>query len=239
MTKPQNRAGDENVTVRELTDEEKAARAAKHLAALKALGLGLESVEGVLQKISSKSPKPQQESPRRDYFGPNAQSPPSPGKGKGKAQFAESPDALDEHVPTPSPRLEGSTTPVPTKSPNPGLALTRTERIDTDDEDEESDTDRSPSRPARKPSPPAAKRGNSMSVMRQLFKRQGSVSADSDPRGRNFHPAGSSRGSSPERSIRFAAADRPARELLPGAGSRPLPVVGGSMSARKTTGASK
>ena len=67
--------GGEEITVRELTQVEKDARAAKHVAALKALGHPIDAVEGSLAKLGKSISKES-----GDYF-----SPAGPGKGKGKA----------------------------------------------------------------------------------------------------------------------------------------------------------
>ncbi|KAI5481360.1 Cation/H+ exchanger [Pseudohyphozyma bogoriensis] len=230
----EGKAGEE-ATVRELTDNEKAQRAAKHLAALKALKL-----DGIEQEILKLT---RSRSNEEDYFGPQKK---DKGKGKakaGKSSATSSPAASPLAspalaVPTPSPQPSPLGENPPQKPKNPGLSLhhSRTIRV-SDDEDEASDEEEASEEerpvPSRRPSPP--RRGTSINVMRQLFKRQTSTSP-SPSRGRSDEVDGNdSRNTSPDRSrgIRFAAVDRPAREGSGVSTGRPLPIVGAGISARK------
>lgn len=185
----------EEISVRGLTEEEKTARAARHLAALKALGKPIEVIEAELSKITKQF--------SAEYDAVRHPDRPSTSKDKGKGTPRTSSDAL---FPPAAPA-----SPPPTAAPakSPGLSLTRTERIDEDDDDPTP----SPSLPRPAPRPRANSRVRTMTE--RLFKRSNSVS----------------RSPSPSRNIRFAEADRPARD---GAREgRPLPVVGASLAIRR------
>lgn len=191
----------EEISVRNLNEEEKVARAARHLAALKALGKPLEVVEAELSKLSERVSS--------EFEAIRHPDGPPTSKDKGKGTPGKSPEAPTSPAAPSSPRPSPTTA---TASKSPGLALTRTERI-ADDDDEPTPSP-STSQPPRPP-PPTHTNSRVRAMTTRLFGRSSSTS----------------RSPSPSRSIRFAEADRPAREGV--REGRAMPVVGASLAIRR------
>lgn len=252
---------DGSVDVRELTDDEKRARAARHLAALKALGSPIESIENELTKLRL-GRKPSKESV------------------KGKSSAEQQPVASTSR-PTASPRLDRSDSSSPARVTRSGVALERTDRIEpTSDDDDEGDNrqpvtrlpstrlttgsssatqgpnprDSSPARPSG-----PARTNSALQTMRSMFGRSSSQSRTQDKPVRDRNEKGWTTGQGdvdedpsaeqaaseaveeqpatvaqgPGQSIRFADVDRPTREGVTGTG-RTAPSLGSSLSMRRT-----
>ncbi|KAK4702140.1 sodium/hydrogen antiporter, partial [Phenoliferia sp. Uapishka_3] len=225
-------------TVREMTDEEKAAKAAKHLTALQSLGHPVEAIEAQLAKLTKSTSKDS-----GDYFS-------AKGKGKGRAsspmeRSARSPpvDSGPSKGPSESPAIEeGEEEPEeivrPPRTTGLGLELTRTMRPDEDDEDASSEEEDGRARPSTPKKPPAAVvrrpspvRNNMSYAVRHLFKRSESKSGD-HRRGTPASYSDNELSRTATSGIRFATPDRPTRDGNTGTG-RALPVVGSSLSVRR------
>lgn len=226
--------GDDDIDVRDMTPAESEARAARHIAALKALGKPLEVVEAELLKLkkSISNPHEQDYSPRPTLKGKERTISPPDTSPRGA-----SPEASTSHA-------RGETTPPNTRPSNPGLSLTRTDRVEQDEDEWENEDTPTPASPSTSPltarstlgaRPLPPPRANSkVRAMRQLLfhrdkspERRGRQGTDSN-RG--------SRGSSPARSIRFAEGVRPDRDSMTGnfgSTGRTLPVVGSGLGMRR------
>jgi hypothetical protein len=208
--------GDDDIEVRDLTPEEKAVRAARHLKALKALGQPVSAIEAELVKLVHSSSRKSTELGR------------SKGKGKEVAPTVDTPSTTAE---------PSASTSAPTPGTDRGLGLTRTTRVEADDdgewENESSAPYVRPTLPSGRPAPPP--RANSrVRAMRQMLFRRTSKSPERE-RGRVAAPtsADGSRSSSPSRSIRFAERDRPARDPNSVTTGGAFPVVGSGLSIRR------
>lgn len=205
---------DGTVEVRELTEAEKRARAARHLAALKALGSPIESVEAELAKLSG--PKETTTEPSPKPVASTSKSPsrgratPASGGGGGGVALERTdriePSSDDEEIPTTPTVLPPSARSTPASTP--------------------------------RPSPPL--RSNSaMQAMRHMFIRSTSTSRSPDPARAPSRFVEEPEVldedeelAAPSNTIRFADMDRPSREGSTGTG-RPLPVVGGGLALRR------
>ncbi|GAA5959101.1 hypothetical protein JCM21900_002559 [Sporobolomyces salmonicolor] len=252
--------GDGSTDVREMTPEEKRARAKKHLAALRALGHPAEMLEAEFAKLAKIRSIEQDASPR--LLGASPREPvASTSRGPGIAEEAQTPPVGPSSprvfTRSPSPRsLSRSQSRSPSRSPSrppspaPGsikpplsLALTRTDRIDpsSDEEDAEAedavDSSRTlPPRDLARPMP-ARQSSSAIQAVRELFRPR----AADRPAGPASTPAASRQrlseasagGGSVAPSIRFAAIDRPSREGTSSGTGRPLPVVGSGLGVRR------
>lgn len=211
--------GDEDIEVREMSAEEREARAATHLAALKKLGRPIEKVEAELIKLTRSRSKESDSDSNSN----------SSKKGKGKESDSR------------TPRTDS---PPPVRSAGTGLALTRTSRVvEDDEEDEEEDEDwQDDETPAPSPStsrPITLPRANSrVRAMRDAIFHPHRT-PDRTNRGRldAIDSSNNSRSSSPGRaSIRFAV---PTRNEIPSTsgsnGGRAFPAVGGLGIKRELT----
>lgn len=182
---------DGTIKVRELTGQEKERRAAKHLAALYALGHPLEAVQDKLQELMKQTSRESDLEPQRaaatpgtprkegeDYFGqPIEGYDKGKDKGKGKAEAGTTTRSAPSSAPSSVPPSRAASR---TPSPEPrfrktGLSLERTDRVyggSDDDEADGSDGTRSDhdearrSRPGRSssstsPRPPPTRAGSS------------------------------------------------------------------------------
>lgn len=250
---------DGQVSVRDLTPEEKHARAKRHLSALAGLGHSTEALEAEFAKIFHVSKQRQDDSPRN----------PVASGSRSKSNKSQSTNKRDSssvpstpRVETPTPRIDEapeeeekeagsrprsrSRTPSPAPRPATGFALTRTERIDPVSDDEEAAVEAEEAQeqprslpPSSRP-PPRRQNSSAMSVVRDLFrgKDKDNSSASSTPRGSIDGPR-PSLPAEPETdtsgpSIRFAKVDRPTREGGGTGSGRPLPVVGSGLNVRRT-----
>ncbi|GAA6037492.1 hypothetical protein JCM8097_008215 [Rhodosporidiobolus ruineniae] len=254
--------GDGKTTVRDLTPEEKAAKAKKHLAALRALGHPADALEAEFAKLYKTISREGDSTPdrktneqaktvagstllARPHADSAVQTPAStPGFGVPSPPRSRSRSAS----PVPPPRLTES--PEPDASPAPpvtrptGLSLFRSDRIDPVSDDEElHDDNPAPVETSRRnvARPTPVRQGSALASMRDMIFRPKLGGSSRSP--------GQSRSSSPERgnssardnsgssaaapSIRFANVSRPERDGSgPGTG-RPLPVVGSGLSVRR------
>lgn len=232
---------DGKVTVRDLTPEEKHARAKRHLSALAGLGHSTEALEAELAKIFHLSKQQQEEDKQRNPVASGSGSKSNQSKKRDSSSVPSTPRIAES--PDQSQSRSRSRTPSPAPRAPKGFALERTDRIDPISDDEEAEAEEANEQPqslssTSPQSRPAARRQNSsaMSVVRDLFRgrdsstpRSGSNTPDS-PRQRSPEPENDTGGPS----IRFAQVDRPTREGSgPGTG-RPLPVVGSSLNVRRT-----
>ncbi|GAA5872541.1 hypothetical protein JCM1840_004833 [Sporobolomyces johnsonii] len=256
--------GDGSTDVRDMTPEEKRARAKKHLAALRALGHPAEMLEAEFAKLAKIRSKEQDGSHRLLDASPH-QPVASTSRGPANDEVAQTPPVgspsprVFTRSPSPqspsrsrsrSPSRSSSRSPRP-PSPVPGrsngsLALTRTDRIDpsSDEEDAEAEdaVDSSRTLPPRDPArPPPTRQGSSaMQAVRELFRPRAadrpSGPASMAAANRQRLSEASDVGSTTAPSIRFAAVDRPSREGTSTGTGRPLPVVGSGLSVRKVLG---
>lgn len=219
---------DGSVDVRELTETEKRARAARHLAALKALGSPIESVEAELAKLTKTTSK---ESAKGKKISRPFGREPSPGDGEGPVASTSA--------------VGGS---AGGRGRSRGVALARTDRIEPPEEEE---SDQAPplrplpasSASTSRPSPPP--RSNSaLQAVRHMFGRSPSSTRTPEvgrtpesPAAPTFTAEAEGKEEDEEltqpTTIRFADVDRPTREGSTGTG-RPLPVVGSGLSVRRT-----
>lgn len=214
--------------MRELTDAEKRARAARHLAALKALGSPIESVEAELAKLTRTTSK---ESAKGKVISRPFGREPSPGDGEGPVASTSA--------------VGGS---AGGRGRSRGTALERTERIEPPEEDDTAPAlNPLPTASASTPRPSPPLRSNSaLQAVRHMFARSPS-STRSPETGRSPESSAAPQFTAePEEAeededeelaqpttIRFADVDRPTREGSTGTG-RPLPVVGSGLSVRRT-----
>ncbi|GAA5830141.1 hypothetical protein JCM11251_006892 [Rhodosporidiobolus azoricus] len=250
---------DGKTSVRDMTPEEKARKAKKHLAALRALGHPVEALEAdfaKLAKICSKegkdcTTKPAELNKKAAKQGntaagstllarPHADSAtqtPASSPARGRSPSAE---------PSPVPRFtespDRSASPAPSApGRDPGLSLFHADRIEptSEEEDEASDAINPPKRLSPPVRPTPVRQGSALASMRDMiFRPNRARDASRSP--------SASRGPSPDRagrensgssatapSIRFAAVNRPERDGSgPGTG-RALPVVGSGLSVRR------
>ncbi|GAA5888311.1 hypothetical protein JCM16303_004202 [Sporobolomyces ruberrimus] len=250
---------DGKVTVRDLTPDEKHARAKRHLSALQGLGHSTEALEAELAKIFHLSKQQQDEA---------AKNPVASGSGtKSQKDKNSTAPSTPRNTQTPTPRIDESAeedesqpgsrprsrsrTPSPAPRPAKGFALTRTDRIDpvSDEEEAAAEAEEAQEQPRSLPSsstnesrpPPRRQNSSAMSVVRDLFRpkessstpRTGGNSTTDSPRRRSPEPEEAENDTSGP-SIRFAQPNRPVREGSgPGTG-RPLPVVGSGLNVRRT-----
>ncbi|CEQ42546.1 SPOSA6832_04350 [Sporobolomyces salmonicolor] len=252
--------GDGSTDVREMTPEEKRARAKKHLAALRALGHPAEMLEAEFAKLSKTRSIEQDASPRLLDASPR-EPVASTSRGPGIAEEAQTPPVgpssprVFTRSPSPQSRSRSqsrspSRSPSRPPSPAPGsskpplsLALTRTDRIDpsSDEEDAEAEdaVDSSRILPPRDPARPMPTRQSSSAIqaVRELFRPRAADRpagpASTSAASRQRLSEASAGGGSVAPSIRFAAIDRPSREGTSSGTGRPLPVVGSGLGVRR------
>ncbi|GAA5913902.1 hypothetical protein JCM6882_004391 [Rhodosporidiobolus microsporus] len=255
--------GDGKTTVRDLTPEEKARKAKKHLAALRALGHPAEALEAEftkLAKLASREDKePEAKIAQLDQkaaeqgktaAGSTLLARPHADSATQTPAHSPSRSRTPSAAPSPAPRFtespERSASPAPSANRAPGLSLFRSDRIDpSSDDDDEGEADPSALDPPRRLPPPTRptphRQGSALASMRDMLFRPN--------RGRDgSRSPGASRDPSPDRagrensgssatapSIRFAAVNRPEREGSGAGTGRPLPVVGSGLSVRRVS----
>ncbi|GAA6013430.1 hypothetical protein JCM10207_008841 [Rhodosporidiobolus poonsookiae] len=252
--------GDGKTTVRDMTPQEKAAKAKKHLAALRALGHPAEALEAEfakLAKVASKEkdrntsaagPKASEQAQTaagstllaRPHADSAVQTPgDSPSTSPARPGRSREPSPLPPRL-TESPERDASPAPSPAIRPaqRTGLSLFRSERIDpaSDDDDEAGEPASlaapaaSTSRAAARPSP--HRQNSALQSMREMLFR--TTGAGRSPGGsRNPSPERQDTNASSVPSIRFAAVNRPERDGSGVGTGRPLPVVGSGLSVRR------
>ncbi|SCV74667.1 BQ2448_7696 [Microbotryum intermedium] len=130
---------DGTVDVREMTEEEKKRRIAKHLGALRALGHPIEALEGRGKRRSpAPSPSPRIDEEERDPSALWGRAIPGPGPSSTASSSPRT--GSDQQHNNNAPPRSGTPPPVARK-PNTGFALERTERLDPDSEEEASSDD--------------------------------------------------------------------------------------------------
>lgn len=170
-----------------------------------------------------------------------ASSPARASKGKGRERASIDEVAPRGRQPNPPDVDEPISPPRPS---NRGLALTRTGRVEVDSDDDDSDEAPPPrppaiARPAPTVSPARARASSTVRAVRHLLFRGRDPSPERGRKsgggsGSGSPTEGSTRASSPSRSLRFQARDRPARDGGSGSFGRAFPVVGSGLSIRRT-----